>query len=91
MNNDEKLFDKDMVSNINQFVESKEALLKNIKNFKEKDKMLCLCMEGLENDLSKDNKEKFDKVIKLMYQVEEYYIALAYVLGNKYGRNIEKI
>lgn len=53
--------------------------------------MLSLCMEGLENELSKENKEKLDKVIKLMYQVEEYYITLAYVLGTKYGKNIEKM
>jgi len=53
--------------------------------------MLLLCMERLENELSKENKEKFDKIIKLMYQVEEYYIALAYFLGDKYGKNIEEI
>ena len=91
MNNEKELFDKDMISHITQFVESKEDLIKNIKDFKEKDKMLCLCMEDLENKLSKENKEKFDKVIKLMYQVEEYYIALAYMLGNKYGKNTNKI
>lgn len=53
--------------------------------------MLSLCMEGFEDELSKENKEKFDKIIKLMYQVEEYYIALAYILGDKYGKNVEKI
>lgn len=91
MNNDKKLFDNDMVNHITQFVESKEDILKDIKDFKEKDKMLSLCLEGLENELSKENKEKLDKVIKLMYQVEEYYITLAYMLGTKYGKSIEKI
>ena len=91
MNNSKELFDKDTISYINQFVESKDELIKDAKDFKEKDDMLCLYMEDLENKLSKENKEKFDKVIKLMYQVEEYYIALAYMLGSKYGNNIEKL
>ena len=88
MNLDGVLFDKDRKNNIIQFVESKEDLLKNINDFKEKDKMLSLCMENLENELSKDKKESFNKVIKLMYQVEEYYIMLAYILGTKHGKNI---
>ena len=91
MNNDEELFDNDMMNYIIQFVESKEDVLKNIKDFKEKDKMLSLSLEALENELSKDNKEKLDKVIKTMYQIEEYYITLAYMLGTKYGKNIESI
>ena len=91
MNNDKELFDKDMISNITQFVESKEDILKNVKDFKEKDKMLALSLEALEDELSKGNKEKLDKVMKLMYQIEEYYITLAYMLGTKYGKNIEQI
>lgn len=91
MNIDEELFDSDMVNYITQFVESKEDILKNIKDFKDKDKMLSLSLEALENELSKDNKEKLDKFVKLMYQIEEYYITLAYILGTKYGKNIEQI
>ena len=91
MGNEEELFDTDTISYITQLVESKSNLLNEIKDFKEKDKMLSLSMEALENELSKENKDKFDKIIKLMYQVEEYYIALAYSLGTKYGNNIEKI
>ena len=53
--------------------------------------MLSLTMESLENELSKENKEKFDRIIKLMYQVEEYYIALSYMLGTKYGKNMKQI
>ena len=91
MNCDEELFDKDIISHINQFVESKEDILKNVKDFNEKDKMLALSIEDLENEISKEDKEKLDKVMKLMYQIEEYYITLAYMLGTKYGKNVEKI
>ena len=91
MNNDEELFDSEMISYITQFVEGREDVLKNVKDFKEKDKMLSLSLEALENNLSKENKEKLDKVMKLMYQIEEYYITLAYMLGTKYGKNIEQL
>ena len=91
MGSNEELFDQDSISSINEFVENKSNLLNEIKDFKEKDKTLSLYMDELEKQLDKESKEKFDQIIKLMYQVEEYYIALAYSLGTKYGENIENL
>ena len=91
MSSKDELFDKDTVSYINDLVENKSDLLNEINDFKEKDKILYLYMEEFENKLSDENKDKFDEIVKLMYQVEEYYIALAYSLGTKYGKNIERI
>lgn len=91
MGSNEELFDQDAISSINDFVENKSNLLNEIKDFKEKDKTLSLYMDELEKQLDKESKDKFDQIIKLMYQVEEYYIALAYSLGTKYGENIENL
>ena len=91
MGSNEELFDQDSISSINDFVENKSNLLNEIKDFKEKDKTLSLYMDELEKQLDKESKDKFDQIIKLMYQVEEYYIALAYSLGTKYGENIENL
>ena len=91
MGSNEELFDQDSISSINEFVENKSNLLNEIKDFKEKDKTLSLYMDELEKQLDKESKDKFDQIIKLMYQVEEYYIALAYSLGTKYGENIENL
>lgn len=91
MNNKGELFDKETINYITELVENKSYLLINQKDFKEKDKMLSLCMENFENDLSEEKKEKFNSIIKLMYQIEEYYLTLAYSLGTKYGKNIEKM
>ena len=91
MSSKEELFDTDIIKSVNQLVENKSSVLREIEDFKEKDKMLSLCMEEFENDLSKEKKEKFDNIIRLMYEVEEYYNTLAYSLGTKYGKNIEKI
>ena len=88
MEANEKLFDKERVNKINEFVEGKSNILNEIKDFKEKEKILSLCMESLEKELSKEHKENFEKVIKLMYQVEEYYITLAYSLGTNFTGKI---
>ena len=66
-------------------------LLREIKDFKETDKMLSICMEEMEDVLSEDLRDKFDEVIRLMYKTEEYYFTLAYSLGAKYGSNLNKI
>ena len=87
----EGLFDKEMVENISNFVEEKMKILKDVKDFKEKDKMLSIAMEELDSILPEEQQEKFDEVMRLNYQVEEYYFTLAYLLGMKYGEKISKI
>ena len=86
-----ELFDNDSVSQISEFVENKSSLLNEVKQFKEKDKLLYLNIEEYRKNLSDDEKNKFDQIVKLMYQIEEYYITLAYMLGSKYGTDVEKI
>ena len=41
--------------------------------------------------IPEEQQDKFDEVIRLNYQVEEYYFTLAYFLGMKYGEKISKI
>lgn len=36
-------------------------------------------------------KEKFNEIISLFYNTEEYYFALAYSLGVKYAKDLKKI
>jgi len=48
-------------------------------------------MEELEKDLSQNQQEKFHEVIELFYQTEEYYFALAYSLGIKYGEDLKRL
>lgn len=91
MENFEELFDKITVKNISNLVEEKMKLLKNVQDFKEKDRKLYLAMEELDNILSDELREKFDNIVRLTYQVEEYYFTLAYILGTKYCKDTEKI
>ncbi len=87
----ENFFDKDTVENISNLVESKMNILKDIPDFKEKDRKLASYMEEIDENLPEDMKEKFDEMVRLNYQLEDYYFTLAYLLGSKYGKSLENI
>ena len=44
---------------------------------------------GLE--LKGEQKEKFDEIIRLFYETEQYYFTLSYSLGVKYGEDLNKL
>ena len=85
MHNLEKLFNKENLSTISDLIEDKMSCLNQIPEFKEKDKKFATAMENFENSLSEDLRKNFDNVIKLSYQLDEYYFTLAYFLGKKSG------
>ena len=45
-------------------------------------------MDGILED---SQKYKFNEIMKLIYETEEYYFALAYSLGVKYGNEIKNL
>ena len=91
MNNIEELFNKEWKENICNFVEEKMYLLNEIKEFKEKDKLLSDSMEEMTDLLTENLTEKFYNIIRLSYEVDEYYLLLAYYLGVKYGKKIDEL
>ena len=87
----ESLFSKDSLEQICSLIDEKSPMLLDIPSFKEKDKNLATSIDQLEQNLPKELKDKFDNVMKLNYQLEEYYLVLAYYLGMKYGKNLEQL
>lgn len=87
----EELFDEEMVENISNLVEDKMRILREVRKFNEIDQKLSNTMEELDSKLSEDLREKFDDVMRLNYQAEDYYFTLAYLLGMKYGEKTSKI
>lgn len=81
------LFDDDTVETISSLVEEKMHLLNCIPSFKEKDRTLAIETEKFESSLSKDQNDSFDSVMKLHYQIDSYYFALAYFLGKKHSEH----
>lgn len=85
------LFDKETVENISNLIENKMHILNNVPEFKEKDQSLADATEKLEDALSEDLSDQFDDVMRLHYQVEEYYYTLAYFLGKQHAEQITKL
>lgn len=85
------LFDEDTVEAISNLVEEKMPLLNGVTSFKEKDLALATATEEFENTLSKEQKVKFDNVMKLHYHIDSYYFTLAYFLGQQHGEQIQEL
>lgn len=84
------LFDDDTVENISNLVEDKMHLLNSIPAFREKDHTLAVETEKFEDSLSKDQNDNFNSIMKLHYQIDSYYFALAYFLGKKHSEHFFK-
>lgn len=91
MKNEEEIFNNDSYKFISNLVEEKISILRNNKNFNEKYTRLTNEIENLEKHLNQEQREQFNEIIKLFYETEEYYFALSYSLGIKYGKDLEKI
>ena len=89
MKNEEEIFNNDSYKFISNLVEEKISILRNNKNFNEKYTRLTNEIENLEKHLNQEQREQFNEIIKLFYETEEYYFALSYSLGIKYGENLK--
>ncbi len=83
-NDDSKIF-------INNLVEEKISVLRENSDFNQKSIRLSDSIDELEETLSESQKDLFDEIVSLFFQTEEYYFALSYSLGVKYGDNLKKL
>lgn len=86
-----EFIDKDTISNISEIVENKMYILKKDKNFNQLDNQLLLNIDSFEKLIPKELKYRFDEIMRLIYQTEDYYFWLAYSLGIKYRKSINNI
>ena len=86
-----EIFNDDSKEFINAFVEEKISVLSENSDFNQKSIRLSDAMDELEKTLSESQKDLFNEIVKLFYQTEEYYFALSYSLGVKYGDNLKKL
>lgn len=85
---DNKIFNSDDYKFISNLIEKKLPLLKENEDFYKKYVRLSDAMDELEATLSATQKEQFNEIVQLFYETEEYYFALAYSLGLKYGNDL---
>lgn len=62
-------------------VKSKIYELCDIKDFQDKNEVLSNEIEEFEEKLSKELKKDFYDVVKNIYEIEKYYLVLAYYIG----------
>ena len=83
-----EIFNNGNYKYISNFVESKIPILRQNENFNQKYLEQANLMDNLNDTLSGKQKEKFNNLIKSFYETEEYYFALSYSLGVKYGKDL---
>jgi hypothetical protein len=86
-----QIFENGNYKLISNLVEEKMPILRQNKEFNQKYESLMSKIEELSSILQGEQKEKFDEIIKLFYETEEYYFSLSYSLGVKYGEDLSKI
>lgn len=86
-----QIFENKNYKLISNLVEEEMPILRQNKEFNQKYVKLMNEIDELSSILPKEQEEKLNEIIKLFYETEEYYFALSYSLGVKYGENLEKI
>lgn len=76
---------------ITNLINDKMEKLKKYKDFNEKYTKLYDTIDEMDGILEDSQKYKFNEIMKLIYETEEYYFALAYSLGLKYGTEIKNL
>ena len=90
MKDEIEIFKNNNYKFISNFVESKVSILKNDDNFNKLNLRLTNTMQELDRSLTDTQKDLFDELLQLFYSNEEYYFALAYSLGVKFGNDLKK-
>ena len=77
------IFNNEEYKLISEMVEKKIPELRKNEDFNKKYLRLTDAMEELEKTLSKEQKEKFNEIVNLFYETEEYYFAFSFYLGKE--------
>lgn len=86
-----QIFENGNYKFISNLVEDKMPILRENKEFNQKYESLMFKMDELSSTLQGQQKNKFDEIVKLFYETEEYYFGLSYLLGVKFGEDLKKI
>ncbi len=84
-----EIFNDDNYKHISNFIEDKIPILRQNEDFNKKYMEQSDLIDKLNRTLSGEQKENFNTLVKLFYETEEYYFALSYSLGVKYGENLK--
>ncbi len=76
---------------ITNLINDRMEKLKKYKGFNEKYTKLYDMIDEMDVLLNDEQKQKFHEIMQLFYETEEYYFALSYSLGVKYGDDLKNL
>ena len=85
------IFQNDDYLYISNFVEDKLPELRKIDKYNKIYLENSSLIEELDSLLQKEEKQKFNDIIKINYELENYCFAYAFLLGAKYSKKIENL
>lgn len=85
------IFQNDDYLYISNFIEDKLPELREIDKYNKIYLENSSLIEELDSLLQKEEKQKFNDIIKTNYELENYYFAYAFLLGAKYSKKIENL
>lgn len=86
-----EIFNDESYKYISKSVEEKLPILRKNKHFDEIYLKLSDTIDEFERKIPEEQKEKFNEIIQLFLETEEYYFALSYSLGVKYGKDLNEL
>lgn len=91
MDNKIEFFENGDYKFITNLISERMDKLRECEEFDKKYQKLYDLMDDIELLFDDKQKEKFNEIVKLFYETEEYYFALAYSLGVKYGKDLKNL
>ena len=76
---------------ITNLINDRMEKLKKYKGFNEKYTKLYDMIDEMDVLLNDEQQQKFNEIMQLFYETEEYYFALSYSLGVKYGNDLKNL
>lgn len=91
MDNKIEFFENGDYKFITNLISERMDKLRECEEFDKKYQKLYDLMDDIELLFDDKQKEKFNEIVQLFYETEEYYSALAYSLGVKYGCDLKNL
>lgn len=91
MENEIEFFENGDYKFVTNLINERMEKLKECEDFNNKYQKLYDLMDDIELLFDDKQKEKFNEIVKLFYETEEYYFALAYSLGIRYGNDLKNL
>ncbi len=91
MENEIEFFENGDYKFVTNSINERMEKLKECEDFNNKYQKLYDLMDDIELLFDDKQKEKFNEIVKLFYETEEYYFALAYSLGIIYGNDLKNL